>query len=203
MLFGQARKTRAEFEELALPHLDALYAMALRLTRNARDAEDLVQDTLLRAYRFFHNFERGTNCKAWLFKVLANVFNSGYRNRSREREILSRAEEEGALAGAPEGPPSPETEVLRRSTAAELQRALDALPQDFRLAVVLCDLEEFSYREIADIMGCPVGTVMSRLHRGRRLLREALSRPAAEPAADGRPGAVVLPLRRDRDGGAS
>jgi RNA polymerase sigma-70 factor (ECF subfamily) len=213
MAFGQAKRTRDEFEELALPHLDALYALALRMTRSGGDAEDLVQDTLVRGYRFFHKFERGTNIKAWLFKILSNLFNNAYRNRSREREILAQAEQEGAIGVATlgghghggYGSDGPEVDLLRRTTAAELQRALDALPHDFRLAVVLADLEELSYREIADIMSCPVGTVMSRLHRGRKLMREALTSASGatkEAGADDGPGGVVIPLRR-RDGGGS
>jgi len=186
-----------DFEAVTLPHLDALYALALRLTRNGRDAEDLVQDTMVKAFRFFHRFERGTNAKAWLFKILSNLFNNDYRDRSREREVMTDVEDQGAFI--PSEPRSPEAEAISRRTAAEIQAALESLPHDFRLAVVLADLEELSYREIAEVMGCPVGTVMSRLHRGRKLLREALGERTVTDALDDEPvGGVVVSIEEGR-----
>jgi RNA polymerase sigma-70 factor (ECF subfamily) len=180
------RKQRSEFEAVALPHLSGLYGAAFRLTRNPRDAEDLVQDTILRAYRFWDSFEKDSNCKAWLFKILTNTFINGYQRRRRSREVLDAAvAEQEALDGvlvhaAAESQRDPERLLLDRTISADVQQALAAVPPDFRTAVVLCDVEGFSYKEIAEIMDCPVGTVMSRLHRGRRLLRETLADFARE-----------------------
>ena len=158
------RKQRRDFEEIALPHMPSLYGAAFRLTRNGRDAEDLVQDVMLRAYRFWDSFERDSNCKAWLFKILTNTFINHYQKQKRSREVLTAATAQR----------DPEGQLLDRSLSEDVARALAEIPADFRLAVVLCDVEGFSYKEIADIMECPVGTVMSRLHRGRRLLKASL-----------------------------
>ncbi len=176
-LFGK-RPSRADFEREALPHMPALYSAALRLTRNERDAEDLVQDAVLRAYRFFDTFEAGTNCKAWLFRILTNVFCNRYREREREREILNEAESSDAnvqqfTAGAA-ATQDVEAALLGRLVSEDVERALREVPQDFRLAVILADLEDFSYKEIAEIMECPAGTVMSRLYRGRKILQRLL-----------------------------
>lgn len=185
-MFGKARKLRAEFEREALPHADALYGTALRLTRNERDAEDLLQETLLRAYRFWNRFEQGTNCKAWLFKILTNTFINRYHKERREQELaLAVAIEEQTtheiLAHeASHASRDPEGALVSRMLSDDVQRALESLPTEFRLAVLLCDLEELSYKEIADVMGCPVGTVMSRLYRGRRMLQRALHEYAVE-----------------------
>jgi len=171
---------RSEFEETALVHLDALYGAACRLTRNARDAEDLVQETVLRAYRFWETFEKDSNCKAWLLRILTNTFINEYQRRKRSRQVLDAATAEqeatdGVLVhAAAESQKSPESMLVDRSVSDDVQRALDALPDDFRIAVVLCDIEGLSYKEIADVMGTPVGTVMSRLFRGRRLLQTSL-----------------------------
>ena len=177
-MLGSARSLRQEFEREALPHLQALYGTALRLTHDPREAEDLVQDATLRAFRFFHRFERGTNAKAWLFKILHNTFINRYRRRLREQRVLDeiyRNDHYHLVAGAPA--PSggdPERALSFHLLAGDVQRALAEVPPDFRMAVVLADLEEFSYREIAEIMDCPVGTVMSRLYRGRRILQRLL-----------------------------
>jgi RNA polymerase sigma-70 factor (ECF subfamily) len=193
------RKRRTEFEQTALPHLDVLYGAAYRLTRNPRDAEDLVQDVMLRAYRFWDSFEKDSNCKAWLFRILTNTFINHYQKKKRSREVLSAAvAEQSATDGVlvHEGAASqrdPEGLLLDHTLSDDVARALEELPADFRVAVVLCDVEGFSYKEIADIVGCPVGTVMSRIHRGRRLLKNALHdfaldqgiiRPASDPAKD-------------------
>jgi RNA polymerase sigma-70 factor (ECF subfamily) len=176
----QRRKQRRDFEEIAVPHLGVLYGAAFRLTRNPRDAEDLVQDVILRAYRFWDSFERDSNCKAWLFKILTNTFINGYQKAKRSREVLSAAVSEQQVTDGVlvhEGSQSqrdPEGILLDRSLSEDVARALAEIPADFRLAVVLCDVEGFSYKEIAEIMECPVGTVMSRLHRGRRLLKQSL-----------------------------
>lgn len=171
---------RAEFERVALAHLDAVYGAAYRLTRNARDAEDLTQDALLRAYRFWDSFDEGSNCRSWLLRIVTNTFINEYQRRKRSREILDAATaEQGATDGvlydtAAAVHRDPEQALLERSVSDDVQRALDALPEDFRTAVVLCDVQGLSYKEIAELMQCPVGTVMSRLFRGRKLLAAAL-----------------------------
>ena len=183
---GKKERIRKEFEQVALPHLDALYGTALRLTHNERDAEDLVQDTVLRGFRFFHRFERGTNAKAWLFKILTNVFANRYRKRQRERAVLEEVEaaESVSLFSEKQQAQSrdPESALIGRLLSDHVKEALRGLPEDFRLAVILADLEDFSYREIADVMECPVGTVMSRIYRGRRLLQRRLAHLAGEQA---------------------
>jgi RNA polymerase sigma-70 factor (ECF subfamily) len=175
------RPSKTEFEREALPHVQALYAAALRMTRNEKDAEDLVQDALLRAYRFFDTFEAGTNCKAWLFRILTNVFCNRYREREREHEVMTEAESSDAnveqfLAGASQNTDGRQAEsaLLGSMVSADVERALKAVPPDFRMAVILADLEDFSYKEIAEIMDCPAGTVMSRLYRGRKILQGLL-----------------------------
>jgi RNA polymerase sigma-70 factor (ECF subfamily) len=205
----QRRRQRRDFENTALPHLGSLYGAAFRLTRNPRDAEDLVQDVMLRAYRFWDSFEPDSNCKAWLFKILTNTFINQYQKTKRHREVLSAAlcEQEatdGVLVHERAlSQRDPEGILLDQSLSEDVSAALAELPADFRLAVVLCDVEGFSYKEIADIMDCPVGTVMSRLHRGRRLLRQSLRdfavaqgfvRSTAPPAEPARPVAVPAPI---------
>jgi RNA polymerase sigma-70 factor (ECF subfamily) len=180
------RKRRNEFEHLALPHLDALYGAAYRMTRNPRDAEDLVQETMLRAYRFWDTFQKDSNCKAWLFRILTNTFINTYQKSKRTREVLDAAQaEQRATDGVLVHEQAltqrdPEELLIDRAMSDDVVRALESLPADFRVAVVLCDVEGFSYKEIAEIMECPVGTVMSRLHRGRRLLQKALHDFAVE-----------------------
>jgi RNA polymerase sigma-70 factor (ECF subfamily) len=181
----QSDLTRDEFEGLALRHLDALYGAAIRLTRNERDAEDLVQDSLLRAYRFFNRFERGTNIKAWLFKILTNTFINRYRRSNKERTLVDGPEQEavqGQLISrdTSDAAADPERWYFDRVLSEDVLKAVDALPLDFRMVVILADLQEFSYREIADVLDVPVGTVMSRLFRGRRLLQKALAGHALE-----------------------
>ena len=177
----------SDFEREALPHLPALYAAALRMTRHDKDAEDLVQDALLRAYRFFDTFQAGTNCTAWLFRILTNVFCNRYREREREHEVLHEAEASPAnveqflaSANAAADRRDAESALLGHMVSADVETALASLPADFRMAVILADLEDFSYKEIAEIMECPVGTVMSRLYRGRKLLQEQLYQYAVE-----------------------
>jgi RNA polymerase sigma-70 factor (ECF subfamily) len=182
MLGHSQARLRSTFEQQALVHIDSLYATGLRMTRNPRDAEDLVQDTMLQAFRFFDRFEAGTNCKAWMFKILTNTFINKYRKRVREREVRDVIDQDEIPSlmseEVAEASRDPEGVMTRALLSDDVKQALDAVPHDYRMAVVLCDLEEFSYKEIADIMDCPVGTVMSRLHRGRRLLQKAL-RPYA------------------------
>jgi RNA polymerase sigma-70 factor (ECF subfamily) len=171
---------RADFERQALAHLDALFGAAYRLTRNARDAEDLVQDSLLRAYRFWDSFQQDSNCKAWLLRIVTNTFINEYQRRKRSREVLDAANAEqqatdGVLVhSTATDKQAPDRLLMEHSVSDDVQRALEQLPDDFRTAVILCDMQGLSYKEIAEIMECPVGTVMSRLFRGRKLLAAAL-----------------------------
>jgi RNA polymerase sigma-70 factor (ECF subfamily) len=168
------------FARDALSYVDSLYGTALRLTRHVADAEDLVQDTYLKAFRAQAQFQRGTNLKAWLFTILHNTFRNRRRDAGRspidvDSELVERAIDTGSIQHTPES-------LLTRATLdADLKAALDALPEGFRQAVWLRDVEEFSYAEIADIVGVPIGTVMSRISRGRRMLHEKLT--AARPIA--------------------
>jgi RNA polymerase sigma-70 factor (ECF subfamily) len=185
MRLGREEKRRDEFEGLLLPHLDALYGTALRLTRSPQEAEDLLQDACLKAYRFMDRYERGTNFKAWIFKILTNAFHSRYRKNQRERELRRRVEDGGHQAHVlAQGPTreaqSAEERALDHLMSEDIQAALGQLPADFRMAVILSDVEEFSYKEIAEIMDCPVGTVMSRLFRARRMLQGLLLRHAID-----------------------
>jgi len=172
-----------DFERQALPFLDSLYNTARRLARNAEDAEDLVQETYLKAYRSFDQFTPGTNLKAWLFRILKNTFINLYRKRQAappEGDFLAIEEGfEGQVRDDAGGRiPTPEEEALEGSLDENVQRALDGLAPDYRMAVVLADLEGFSYKEIAEILEIPVGTVMSRLYRGRKKLEDDLLRYA-------------------------
>jgi RNA polymerase sigma-70 factor (ECF subfamily) len=177
--FSRSSQNRAEFEALVSPWLDGLYAAALRLTRNERNAEDLVQDTVMRAWRFFDRFEKGTNFRAWLFKILTNTFINSYRRTSREKSLQDESERQSVeaqffSADATEQAANPEDHLLDRVMREDVLRAIDGLPIDFRMVVILADLQEFSYKEIAEILDIPVGTVMSRLFRGRKALQRAL-----------------------------
>jgi RNA polymerase sigma-70 factor (ECF subfamily) len=163
------------FEREALACIDSLYGAALRLAANAADAEDLVQDTYLKAFRASSQFQPGTNLKAWLFTILHNTFLNRRRRAAKEPIALDEDEIERASAGMPGGAETPEQLLLRDTLDADLRSALDALPDRFRQAVWLRDVEEFSYSEIAGMLGVPIGTVMSRISRGRRLLYERLS----------------------------
>jgi RNA polymerase sigma-70 factor (ECF subfamily) len=167
------------FEVELLGHLDTLYGVSCRMTRSTTEAEDLVQDTVVKAMRARDQFQPGTNLKAWLLRILTNTFINRYRRGGLERELIDGPEAESltdAWVGATtlRAMRDPETQALSPLVEAEVQRALDDLPAEFRLAVVLSDIEELSYKEIADAMGCPIGTVMSRLHRGRRMLQKTL-----------------------------
>ena len=167
-----------EFEAVALEHFDVLYSTAMRLTRNPPEAQDLVQETYLKAYRFFDRFEPGTNIKAWLFTILRNTHINTYRKASRQQEQTDFERVEPFYADPTLFPEwsdqAPLEEVLRHVVQDDVKRALDALPEVYRMVVLLADMADFSYKEIAAIIDCPEGTVMSRLFRGRRLLRNSL-----------------------------
>ena len=178
---------RQEFEKVALPHLDSLYGAALRLTRNPSEAEDLVQDSFVRAYRFWHTFKAGTSIKAWLFTILRNTFINRYHRGNRRRTArhdleaqLNSLGTDAAVARTTPQLPGPEAAVSQQVTRDRIYAALESVPEDYRAAVMLADLEGLAYKEIAEIMDCPIGTVMSRIYRGRRLLAKLLKDHAAE-----------------------
>jgi RNA polymerase sigma-70 factor (ECF subfamily) len=183
--FGKKNKQLDEFQALIETHLDGMFRVAMRYTRDKAHAEDLVHDTIVRALRFQDRFERGTNFKAWIYTVLTHTFIHRYRRQKREREILEGAtqedvasqlrSEEARLLAA-----DPEVAYVENMLSDDVVKALDSLPEDFRTVVVLCDLEGLPYKDIAEAVDCPVGTVMSRLYRGRRLLEQKLAGLAIE-----------------------
>jgi RNA polymerase sigma-70 factor, ECF subfamily len=178
---SQRSERREEFERAVMPHAHALHSVAIRLTRRSDDAEDLVQDTLLRAYRFFDSYEPGTNIRAWLFKVMRNLFINSYRKDKREPEAVDFGGVEETLevllqresADKP-GTSNPEQILLDGTLDEEVERALADLPSEYRMVLLLSATEGLSYKEIAAVLSCPIGTVMSRLHRARRLMQASL-----------------------------
>jgi len=177
--------TQNEFEKQVLPHLDSLYSAAMRMTRNSSDAEDLVQEAILLAFRHFEQFQRGTNVRAWLFRILTNTFINSYRKKSREPErvdmpdvedfyFLSQAKRNNDLGS------NPESQVLGKFLHDDITAAIDKLPDEFRMVVILNAVEGFAYQEIAEILDIPIGTVRSRLYRGRKLLQKLLYEQARE-----------------------
>jgi RNA polymerase sigma-70 factor (ECF subfamily) len=171
-------KKREKFDKEALVHLDALHRTALRMTRNENEAEDLVQETFLKAYRFWDKFEEGSNCRAWLFKIMTNIFINNYRAKSRTPQVVDLQDVDddflfGQLSAL--GPSeNPEQHFFAKVFDDDVKKAIEELPEDFRLVVVLSFLDGFSYEEIAEIAGLQIGTVKSRLHRGRKLLQKSL-----------------------------
>ena len=169
---------RQSFEREAVPHMDALYRTALRMTKDENDAEDLVQETMVKAYRFWDKFETGSNCRAWLFKIMTNIFINDYRSKSRapvsvDVEDIDENYLYGQLAAQGEDD-NPEKRLFAKVFDEDVRKAIEELPEDFRLVVVLSFLEGFAYQEIADILDLQLGTVKSRLHRGRKLLQKQL-----------------------------
>lgn len=203
-MFGRKKAKKqellyADFYREAVPHTESLYATALRLTKNADDAEDLVQETMLKAFRYFDKYEQGTNCKAWLFKIMTNTFINRYRKQQKRKEFLVDEDFRPLQerAEAPDVNPfvddiADESSLYFKLFGDEVATALAEIPVDFRMVVILADLQDFAYKEIAEIMECPIGTVMSRLYRGRRMLQARLGQyaqrngyiqaQAAEPA---------------------
>ena len=180
---------RARFERDAMEYVDQLYSAAMRMTRNPQDAEDLVQEAYTKAYSSFHQYKPGTNLKAWLYRILTNTYINLYRKRQRQpQQSTMDTLEDWQMAQAAEhtstGLRSAETEALDRLPDSDVKEALQSIPEEFRLAVYFADVEGFAYREIAEILDIPIGTVMSRLHRGRKLLRELLTDYARERGMD-------------------
>lgn len=176
--FGK-KDEHAEFEETAMPHADALFGAAMRMTRDRSQAEDLVQETLLRAFRFWHKFQRGTNIKAWLFRIQTNLFINRYRKKQNESKVMDGRSVDDMLDrfAAEEStwiPTDVREDFLKQVLGDEVIEALDKLPFEFRMTVLLADMHDFSYKEIAEVLECPVGTVMSRLHRARKMLQAQL-----------------------------
>jgi RNA polymerase sigma-70 factor (ECF subfamily) len=184
LVLESAADRTTRFERDALVFMDQLYSAALRYTKNPEDARDLVQDTYLKAFSSFHQFEEGTNLRAWLYRVLTTTFINTYRKGQRQPQLSNGELEDWQVADAQshtsDQGKSAEVEALENLPDSDIKRALQEIPEDFRIAVYLADVEGFSYKEIADIVGVPPGTVMSRLHRGRKLLREKLATYAAE-----------------------
>jgi len=175
----QTGLTSWDFESQVMPYLDSLYNTAYRMTRSSEDAEDLVQETYFKAYKYYDKFEEGTNLKAWLFKILKNTFINNYRKKKLEPRSVDFAEIEDSFERIvrrdnSDQPSDPEAEFFTGVLDDDVRKALESLPYDYRMVVILADLEDFSYKQIADILDCPVGTVMSRLYRGRKLLEKAL-----------------------------
>lgn len=182
---AERARARTEFEEQALPFMDQLYGAAMRMTRNPADAADLVQETFVKALASWATFTQGTNLKAWLYRILTNTYINLYRKRQREpyQGTIDELEDwqlGGAESTTATSSRSAEAEAIDRMPASVVKNALQTIPEDFRMAVYLADVEGFAYQEIADIMKTPIGTVMSRLHRGRRMLRDLLAEYAKE-----------------------
>ena len=200
MVSGMAE--RSEFAQQAMQYAPQLYSAALRFTRNSSDAEDLVQETYLRAYRSFHTFQEGTNLRAWLFRILTNTFINTYRAKQRrvQESELDDVEElylYRRIAGMDIASRSAEDTLFDLFTDDEVKQALEGLPENFRVPVLLADVEDFSYKEIAEMLDIPIGTVMSRLHRGRKAMQKALAEFATERGLVARTTGPAGPSRED------
>lgn len=174
--------SEAVFEETVMVHYRFLHGMALKITRSEDDAQDLVQETVLRAYRFFDKYEPGTNCKAWLYRIMKNTFINSYRRQKRQPSGPAFEEMEEVFEGEVAIPSNtdPQASLVNRRLREDVAQAMETLPADYRTALALCLVEGFSYKEIAEMVGCPIGTVMSRIHRGRMLLQKQLHHLAVE-----------------------
>lgn len=182
-VIDQSGQLYKDFEREAIPHMDALYNFALRMTGDSDDANDLVQETFLKAFRFFDKFEKGTNCKAWLFRIMKNTYINTYRKQSKEPDKVDYEEVENYyenIKSASTDSAHLEKEIYNNLLDDDLSGAISSLPEDFRTVIILCDIEGFSYEEIADFIDCPVGTVRSRLHRARKMLFTKLHSYARE-----------------------
>jgi len=208
-LFTRTRQDENAFENVAMPLADALYGGALRMTRDPSLAEDLVQETLMRAFRFWHRFEPGTNAKAWLFRIQTNIFINKYRKKQKEKKVFDGRQVDDllpriAVEEATYLPPETRNEFLKHIIGDEVIDALDQLPFEFRMTILLADMHDFSYKEIADVLDCPVGTVMSRLHRARKMLQNnlmsyAIERGVISPLGNGEENVTDLgAFRRQR-----
>lgn len=200
-LFGR-RPDRTSFDREAMPHLDALYAYGLHLTRQREDAEDLLQETYVKALKSWHRYEAGTNCRAWLFRIMTNTFYNTARARKRrpqvETDALPEVELQLAEAASDNGMYRPVEEIVLDSMMSRhMQEALDSLPDDFRTVLLLADLHDFSYKEIADVCDCPVGTVMSRLHRARKAMQRKLFDHAVREGVIAAPPAAAAEAEPD------
>ena len=209
-LFGRADNF-TDFEDQTLPYSELLYGAALRMTKDESKAEDLVQETYLRAYRFWHRFEQGTNLKAWLLRIQTNEFINRYRKTQREKTVFDlhnydTAVQKYADENVEELPPEVRSQFLTRLMGDEVIKALDDLPIDFRMVVLLVDINDLSYKEVAEILNCPVGTVMSRLHRARKMMRSSLFEYAIEqgiipaPAQENEHVTSMSAFRKRREG---
>lgn len=182
-LTNKELKKQEDFNEEIIPHLDALYNFGLRLTSDPNDAEDLVQDTIVKAYRFFSSYEKGTNAKAWLFRILKNSYINNYRKKSKKPQQVDYDEVSTfyeTIRAERTDTSDLEDKMFRELIDDELSNALDNIPEDFRTVVLLCDVEDFTYEEIANMLDVPIGTIRSRLHRGRNLLKAELMDYAAK-----------------------
>ncbi|MEX2600349.1 MAG: sigma-70 family RNA polymerase sigma factor [Balneolaceae bacterium] len=177
------KKKQEDFNKEMIPHLDALYNFALRLTTDPNDAEDLVQDSIVKAYRFFSSYEKGTNAKAWLFRILKNSYINNYRKNSKQPQQIDYDEVSmfyESIRAERTNTSDLEDKMFRELIDDDLTKALEEIPEDFRTVVLLCDVEDFTYEEISNMLDVPIGTIRSRLHRGRNLLKVQLMEYATE-----------------------
>ncbi|MGM0595866.1 MAG: sigma-70 family RNA polymerase sigma factor [Myxococcota bacterium] len=191
-MFGWHKDKTEEFSDLAVPLMDALYGTALKLCRDEQIAQDLVQDTYLKAYKYFHSFKRGTNFKAWIFKILTRNFYDSYKSNKKRNAVFTPLDEGRAADNS--------VQISRgeqKQLARDLEKALEQVPPDFRLPIILSDVHEFSYKEISEIIDCPIGTVMSRLYRGRKRLKNIILRMDSEVINSHLQDGAIIPMRSE------